>query len=694
MAYTYKCHEAAEEEIAKLSKRLHAEYNKALREMKRKAKTLLAEQAEKDAKMAAKVDAGEMTAAQLKAWREERARRAGWYSDMVDQLAGDLARCDAQAAAIVNGRSPHVYAENANFGAFQVEKLTGTGTMWTLVDGDTVATLVRDRPDLLPQVTPKPDKTERWARRKITAAVTQSVLMGESVQDAAGRIAAVVEMDERAAVRAARTALTGAENAGRLSSYERARSMGIDVRAQWMATLDGRTRSSHRLLDGVVADGDGKFPNGLRYPGDPQGPAAEVWNCRCTLVPSMPSYDAFKGRGASKIGDDYDAWKYGVGGKPDEAKLADMAAEEALLRRKLAWLGAEKSYGGIWKDPVTLADWSEKQGKVQAKRDYFEAHRAEDPAKFDKLLADLDEFDRLGRKYADEAQPVLDRLEALKAQRTALRDAMVKSGKMKGPAIDAYSAERKAAALRAKKPREADSVLRSSAGRAWKAATEAEKDAVYYYTGSYNGINSPLNGYAAPYGEWYGQQYFKGVGKVWINSAGEGERIRKMTDYIERCELPEDVWLVRGVKGHTTLDNILGLPAGTVDSMTDDELKSLVGKGGEFGAFTSCGTMSGKGFGGDLRMTIYAPKGTHAAYAEPFSQFGNGAKRSWDGESGQKTFSSEFETIIQRGARFDVTSIKRSGGVIEVELEHHPERGYDLFQQDPDEWTGPKKRMA
>ncbi len=23
-----------------------------------------------------------------------------------------------------------------------------------------------------------------------------------------------------------------------------------------------------------------------------------------------------------------------------------------------------------------------------------------------------------------------------------------------------------------------------------------------------------------------------------------------------------------------------------------------------------------------------------------------------------------------------------------------PEAGYDLFQQDPDEWTGPKKRMA
>ena len=154
-------------------------------------------------------------------WRKSRAADATWYSQMVAELASEMARCDERAAAIVNGASPAVYAENANFGAFQVESMTGTGTSWTLVDADMVAGLVRDQPDLLPQVSPKPDKAERWARRKITAAVTQSVLMGESVQAAAGRLAAIVEMDERAAVRAARTALMCAENAGRVSSYER-----------------------------------------------------------------------------------------------------------------------------------------------------------------------------------------------------------------------------------------------------------------------------------------------------------------------------------------------------------------------------------------------------------------------------------------------------------------------------------------
>ncbi len=55
-----------------------------------------------------------------------------------------------------------------------------------------------------------------------------------------------------------------------------------------MATLDGRTRDSHRDLDGERVPYDEPFSNGLMFPADPQGAGREVWNCRCTMRAIFP----------------------------------------------------------------------------------------------------------------------------------------------------------------------------------------------------------------------------------------------------------------------------------------------------------------------------------------------------------------------------------------------------------------------
>lgn len=61
-----------------------------------------------------------------------------------------------------------------------------------------------------------------------------------------------------------------------------AKKKGADVLKQWDAALDGRTRPSHAAIDGEIREIEESFSNGLMYPGDPSGPAAEVINCRCT----------------------------------------------------------------------------------------------------------------------------------------------------------------------------------------------------------------------------------------------------------------------------------------------------------------------------------------------------------------------------------------------------------------------------
>jgi uncharacterized protein with gpF-like domain len=54
---------------------------------------------------------------------------------------------------------------------------------------------------------------------------------------------------------------------------------------RWIAVEDKRTRLAHTHygVDGEVRDLNEAFSNGLQFPGDPDGPANQVINCRCTM---------------------------------------------------------------------------------------------------------------------------------------------------------------------------------------------------------------------------------------------------------------------------------------------------------------------------------------------------------------------------------------------------------------------------
>ena len=115
----------------------------------------------------------------------------------------------------------------------------------------------------------------------------------------------VTGMDRAAAVRNARTAMTSAQNAGRLASYRDARKLGVNVMAEWLATHDNRTRHSHLEVSGERVEEGQRFSNDCEYPGDPSGPPGEVYNCRCTLIPYLADYD-FENHSIS--GDAFDKW--------------------------------------------------------------------------------------------------------------------------------------------------------------------------------------------------------------------------------------------------------------------------------------------------------------------------------------------------------------------------------------------------
>lgn len=293
-----------------LQEKLQLTYADAVDGMTARIEESLKEFAADDAKWQADVAAGKKDAKAHEAWRKDQALHNDQLKALKKALTQDLTAADKMAIAYVNQVPAGVYAEGMNFATYEIEHGAKANTSFTLYNKDTVMELVANEPNLLPQAAFDKAKDTAWNSRHVTAAVTQAVLQGQTVPQLAASIAGIAAMDQRAAMKAARTAMTSAHSLGKLKGYERAAGMGIDVEKQWLAALDSRTRGSHRHLDGETVKLDAKFSNGLKYPGDPDGPASEVYNCRCTLVPVIGDVEYDEVERANKLGGmSYEEWR-------------------------------------------------------------------------------------------------------------------------------------------------------------------------------------------------------------------------------------------------------------------------------------------------------------------------------------------------------------------------------------------------
>lgn len=121
-------------------------------------------------------------------------------------------------------------------------------------------------------------------KRKISAQVSRGIATGMSFQQVAQQLSATTNIGFNNAVRIARTEGHRIQVQSGMDACYKAKEKGADVVKQWDSTLDSRTRDSHVAVDGEIRELDEKFSNGLMFPGDPSGGAAEVVNCRCALL--------------------------------------------------------------------------------------------------------------------------------------------------------------------------------------------------------------------------------------------------------------------------------------------------------------------------------------------------------------------------------------------------------------------------
>jgi hypothetical protein len=124
------------------------------------------------------------------------------------------------------------------------------------------------------------DTTEDQIRQAINAGVAEGLSLPQIAAEIRARAPQI------ASVRSAVIARTETHSAAMWAQVEAVRETGLELRKEWVAAQDERTRIDHSSADGQIVGFDESFEIGgelLAFPGDPNGSAENIINCRCVM---------------------------------------------------------------------------------------------------------------------------------------------------------------------------------------------------------------------------------------------------------------------------------------------------------------------------------------------------------------------------------------------------------------------------
>ena len=274
-----------DEAVAKSLRKIRRVYAQAERELNVKLLSFRKRFAVKQKQMIADLEEGKISKPEYDSWMRGQVFIGERWKKKMRVAVNVFLNANRVARRIVNKIRNYVFVENYNRQAYETE--IKTGVSFDIYNEDAVDKLIADDPKMLPEWRIDEEKDYIWNREKVENAITQGIIQGESVDQIADRLAKELTSTNMNKMRMfARTAMTGAQNAGRQKQMEDAVEKGINVQKQWIATLDDRTRDTHQHLDGQTVPVDEDFHvagKAIRYPGDPNAEPAMVYNCRCTM---------------------------------------------------------------------------------------------------------------------------------------------------------------------------------------------------------------------------------------------------------------------------------------------------------------------------------------------------------------------------------------------------------------------------
>lgn len=568
-----------DEQLEELQEKIANLYTKATYELDEKLSEYFKQYEKRDAEMLAQLAAGEITDKQYTEWRRGTIIGQESWFNMRDKLAQDLTHSDEMAIAMINDTMPSVYSSSYNFGAFMMEEQSAVANVdlspFTIYNADAVKILMAEDPDLLPSLNVDKNRDLQWNREHIQSAVAQGIIQGDSMDKIASRLQQVTAMDKNAAMRNARTATNGVENAGRQAAADRCVRNGIPMVKEWNAVHDARTRDTHLLIDGEQREEDEKFSNGLLYAGDPQGNPAEVYNCRCATLhfikgidhsKDMELYDKFMQE------EYYDDWL--------RAKQMEQDATSHWHMKKL-----EKEYA------------EEKQIRLREEREQLRL------LKEGKITPE--EYEKWKRREWDDT---------LIWEEPSFLEEVMEDGLENNDIPDTLFWQDIIEAQR-------ESHMLELENENFEKFEYAERAGLERYTGS---SYEEMNAYLRYKGAGFSEE--EAIRKSGI-STSQLESLNAARNGMEKVTIGEDMVLRRG----TDLGDIAGAfmtgdfaeNKRALYGLTPEELtEKFAGAIGEMFGFTSTSSIYDKGFSGDVEILFFAPANTKGSSIMGISRFG------------------------------------------------------------------------
>lgn len=312
--------------VSDASRKFIKVYKQAAKELNRKMLLFVTMFKAKQKIMSDGLAKGTISKADYDSWLRGQVFIGKRWKNKLNQAVNIFQKANRTANDIIRQFKIWVFQENYNRYAYETE--IQTGISFDIYNKDAVNKLIKEDPKMLPEWRIDEEKDYIWNRQKVENAVTQGIIQGESIEQITKRMADALESTNMSKMRMfARTAMTGAQNAGRQKQMEDAERRGIEIRKQWIATLDDRTRDTHQHLDGQTVAVSESFHVGtkkgvefIRYPGDPNADPALVYNCRCTMK------SVIKGKEGNKR--TRRAYRYNAKGYRESYLVEDMTYDE------------------------------------------------------------------------------------------------------------------------------------------------------------------------------------------------------------------------------------------------------------------------------------------------------------------------------------------------------------------------------